>query len=60
MIKLSLSDEGQMRPQGDKMNRKKIMGSLFFSVLVAILLLIGNIASNPENPEWSRAVFFVS
>ena len=44
------------------MNVKKIMGPLFFSVLVLfpILLISGNVRSNPENPESSRVVFFVS
>jgi len=44
------------------MNAKPIMGPLFFSALVLLfmVLIIGNVRSNPENSEWSQIVFFVS
>jgi|GEM_PF-4831590 len=44
------------------MNAKTVRGPLFFSALVLLfmVLIIGNVRSNPENPESSRVVFFVS
>ena len=44
------------------MTAKMIKSSHFFLalVLVFMLLIIGRAGSNPENTEWSRAVFFVS
>ena len=45
-----------------KMKSKKNLGTLLLSalVLIPILLFIGNVLSNAENPEWSKVVFFVS
>ena len=44
------------------MKSKKNLGTLLLSalVLIPILLFIGNVLSNAENPEWSKVVFFVS
>lgn len=44
------------------MKNKKTLGLLLFSafVLIPILVFIGNVLSNAENLEGSKAVFYVS
>ena len=48
--------------EAKKMKSKKNLGTLLLSalVLIPILLFIGNVLSNAENPEWYMVVFFVS
>jgi len=45
-----------------RMKRKKKLSLLLLSALVLIstLVFIDNVLSNPENPNWSKVVFFVS
>ena len=44
------------------MKRKKELSLLLLSALVFIFALVSvnNVLSNPENPNWSKVVFFVS
>ena len=44
------------------MKRKKDLSLLLLSALVLIsaLVSVDNVLSNPENPNWSKVVFFVS
>jgi len=46
----------------NKMKSKKKSDTLLLSALglIAILLIIGNVRSNAENPEMSKVIFFVS
>jgi len=45
-----------------RMKRKKELSLWLLSALVLIstLVFIDNVLSNPENPNWSKVVFFVS